>query len=321
MYKVTVVIPNFNGSTFVKDCFDSLEKQSFRDFHTVMVDNGSEDGSREFVAEHYPWVEIISLGENTGFCHAVNVGIQATDSPYVLLLNNDTQVDPDFVLELYEGIEKRPKAFSCAAKMIKLHDRTKMDDAGNYYNALGWAFARGKDKAQEYYKKPCRIFASCAGAAIYRRAYLDETGLFDEEHFAYLEDMDIGYRANILGYENWFLPDAIVYHAGSGTSGSRYNLFKIRYSSRNNIYLIYKNMPWLQILLNLPFLIAGFGIKILFFAKKGYGREYLAGIKNGCSISAKTSNRKKKVAFQGKNIKNYIYIQLQLWLNVLRRFL
>ena len=101
--------------------------------------------------------------------------------------------------------------------------------------------------------------------------------------------MDVGYRARIYGYENWYAPDAMVYHVGSGTSGSRYNQFKIRYSSRNNIYLIYKNMPVLQIIINLPFLVAGFGIKILFFTLKGFGREYIAGIKNGFQISKKKS--------------------------------
>lgn len=116
---------------------------------------------------------------------------------------------------------------------------------------------------------------------------MERFGYFDEEHFAYLEDTDLGYRAQIFGYENWYLPKARVYHVGSGTSGSRYNQFKIRYSSRNNIYMLYKNMPLLQILLNLPFLVLGFGVKFLFFAGKGYGREYAAGIKNGFSISRK----------------------------------
>ena len=123
---------------------------------------------------------------------------------------------------------------------------------------------------------------------------LKKIGLFDEAHFAYLEDLDMGYRARIQGYENWYCPEAKVYHIGSGTSGSRYNQFKIRYSSRNNIYLIHKNMPVPQMILNLPFLLAGFAVKLLFFALKGYGREYAAGIKNGFSLSVrrKTAARK-----------------------------
>ena len=103
---------------------------------------------------------------------------------------------------------------------------------------MGLCKRKGKDI--HTYEKEEKIFASCAGAAIYRKKIFDELGYFDEEHFAYLEDMDVGYRARIYGYENWYAPDAMVYHVGSGTSGSRYNQFKIRYSSRNNIYLIYK---------------------------------------------------------------------------------
>ena len=200
--------------------------------------------------------------------------------------------------------------------MIQLHDHDKMDDAGNYYCALGWAFARGKDKDINHYDKEQKIFSACAGAAIYRKKIIDRIGDFDEEHFAYLEDLDIGYRARIFGYQNWYAPKAKVYHVGSGTSGSRYNQFKIRYSSRNNIYLIYKNMPFLQIVLNLPFLLVGFGAKILFFASKGFGREYLAGIKNGFQISRKN----RKVKFSMRNFPRYIQLQVELWINIFRRF-
>ena len=216
----------------------------------------------------------------------------------MILLNNDTEVFPDFVERLYEGICKRKNAFACSAKLISYQERDKIDDAGNYYNMLGWAFARGKGKPVSEFETSDRIFAACAGAAIYRREFLEKTGLFDEEHFAYLEDTDIGYRARLLGYENWYEPSAKVYHVGSGTSGSRYNLFKIRYSSRNNIYLIYKNMPVLQILLNLPAFILGFSAKLVFFASKGYGKEYLAGIKNGFFICRKPENRAKKDPFR-----------------------
>ena len=281
MDKVAVVIPNYNGYRYLETCFAALAKQTFTEFTTYFVDNGSQDESCAFLREHYPETKIIQLDDNYGFSRAVNEGIRRSKEPYVILLNNDTEVFPDFVERLYEGICKRKNAFACSAKLISYQERDKIDDAGNYYNMLGWAFARGKGKPVSEFETSDRIFAACAGAAIYRREFLEKTGLFDEEHFAYLEDTDIGYRARLLGYENWYEPSAKVYHVGSGTSGSRYNLFKIRYSSRNNIYLIYKNMPVLQILLNLPVFILGFSAKLVFFASKGYGKEYLAGIKNG----------------------------------------
>lgn len=314
--EVSVIIPNFNGLAYLEGVLSGLERQSMKNFEVILVDNGSTDGSCAFVASQYSWVHIIELPENFGFSRAVNEGIKAARAPYVLLLNNDTEVEPDFLKEMTEGIQRHKKAFSCQAKMLQFHERDKMDDGGNYYCALGWAFAGGKGKAAEHYDKEKKIFSSCAGAAIYRKKIFEKIGYFDDEHFAYLEDLDVGYRARIYGYENWYIPGAVVYHVGSGTSGSRYNQFKIRYSSRNNIYMIYKNMPFLQIILNLPFLLVGFGMKILFFCLKGYGREYLAGIKNGFQLSAKG----RKVPFSLKHFPAYCKIQWELWLNIFRRF-
>ena len=314
--EVSVVIPNFNGIAFLDSVLASLEGQTLNNFEVILVDNGSTDGSCSFVTANYPWVHLIELSENFGFCGAVNAGIRAAKAPYVLLLNNDTEVKEDFVEEMLAAIRRHKNAFSCGARMVQYHDRDKLDDVGNYYCALGWSFARGRGKDIHAYETEDRIFSACAGAAIYRKKIIEKIGYFDEEHFAYLEDTDIGYRARIYGYENWYAPKAIVYHVGSGTSGSRYNQFKTRYSSRNNIYLIYKNMPLLQIILNLPFLVAGFLVKFLFFAVKGMGKEYAAGIKNGFSISMKN----KKVPFRMKHLPNYCKIQLELWINIVRRF-
>ena len=314
--EVSVVIPNFNGIAFLDSVLASLEGQTLNNFEVILVDNGSTDGSCSFVTANYPWVHLIELSENFGFCGAVNAGIRAAKAPYVLLLNNDTEVKEDFVEEMLAAIRRHKNAFSCGALMVQYHDRDKLDDVGNYYCALGWSFARGRGKDIHAYETEDRIFSACAGAAIYRKKILEKIGYFDEEHFAYLEDTDIGYRARIYGYENWYAPKAIVYHVGSGTSGSRYNQFKTRYSSRNNVYLIYKNMPLLQIILNLPFLVAGFLVKFLFFAVKGMGKEYAAGIKNGFSISMKN----KKVPFRMKHLPNYCKIQLELWINIVRRF-
>lgn len=314
--EVSVVIPNFNGIAFLDSVLASLEGQTLSNFEVILVDNGSTDGSCSFVTANYPWVHLIELSENFGFCGAVNAGIRAAKAPYVLLLNNDTEVKEDFVEEMLAAIRRHKNAFSCGARMVQYHDRDRLDDVGNYYCALGWSFARGRGKDIHAYETEDKIFSACAGAAIYRKKIIEKIGYFDEEHFAYLEDTDIGYRARIYGYENWYAPKAIVYHVGSGTSGSRYNQFKTRYSSRNNIYLIYKNMPLLQIILNLPFLAVGFLIKFLFFAVKGMGKEYVAGIKNGFSISMKN----KKVPFRIKHLPNYCKIQLELWINIIRRF-
>lgn len=315
MSKVSVVIPNYNGKHFLEECLLSLRQQNIDDYEVVLVDNGSKDGSVSFVKEHYPEVRLIELKRNYGFCKAVNAGIKKVDSEYVILLNNDTKAEENFIKELIAAMEEHPKCFSGQAKMLQMSQPELMDDGGNYYCALGWAFACGKGKPAKDYTEPRRIFAACAGAAIYRRELFEEIGYFDETHFAYLEDIDIGYRARIAGYENRFIPQAIVHHAGSGTTGSKYNDFKIRYSSRNSIYLIYKNMPFLQILINIPFLIAGYVAKMIFFGKKGYLGEYMAGIRSGFQLIKKGG----KVKFKMKNMKNYIMIQLELWDNISKR--
>lgn len=314
MCEVSVIIPNFNGKQYLKNCLDAMKRQVYRDFEVILVDNGSEDGSADYVREHYPEVHVLTLQENKGFCGGVNAGIKASKSPYVVLLNNDTIAEKYFLKNLVSFMKEHPGIFSCQAKMLKLQDRDRIDDAGNYYCALGWAFADGKGKPETRYNREKKIFSACAGAAIYDKRLLERTGLFDETHFAYLEDLDIGYRARLLGYENWFCPKARVYHVGSGTSGSRYNLFKVRYSSRNNIYMIYKNMPLFQIIWNFPLLFLGFSCKALFFARKGFGREYLAGVKNGISLSRE--NKDKKVS--GIKLGRYIAIQWELYKNFIR---
>lgn len=324
MIKSTIVIPNFNGMQYIQACLESLYSGTTKEIAVIVVDNASTDGSMELVRDRFPQVKLVVNQINTGFSHAVNQGIRLSRTPYVILLNNDTQADLSFVHELEKIMDndKQKRFFSASAKLVSLYDKEKIDDAGDYYCALGWAFARGKGKCAADYDKDCDIFASCAGAAIYRRELLEENqvGLFDEEHFAYFEDIDIGYRAKIFGYRNRFAANSIVYHAGSATSGSRYNAFKTRLASRNSVYLIYKNMPVLQILLNLPLLITGFLVKMLFFTRKGMGRDYLTGLWKGIRLSAGPAGRKHRQRFEKKRIRNYVLIQFELWRNLFRLF-
>lgn len=324
MTKSTIVIPNYNGIKYIQACLESLYGGTVTDIEVIVVDNASVDGSMELVRDRFPQVRLIVNQENKGFSYAVNQGIKEAHTPYVILLNNDTQVAPSFVHELEKVMDKDKghRLFSASAKLVSLYDRDKTDDAGDYYCALGWAFARGKGKPPERYDQDCEIFAACAGAAIYRRELLeaDKVGLFDEEHFAYFEDIDIGYRAKIHGYQNQFAANAIVYHAGSATSGSRYNAFKTGLASRNSIYIIYKNMPLFQLILNLPFLILGFLVKTVFFAKKGMGKNYLLGLWEGIQLSFSPAGKRHKQKFSVKRLYNYVSIQFLLWRNMLRLF-
>ena len=277
--KVTVVIPNYNGLKFMDPCFKALNLQLCRDFDILVVDNGSTDGSVEWLKEHE--IPSIFLEKNTGFSGAVNVGIKASKTPYVILLNNDTEPDCHYIGEMIKAIERSPEIFSVSSKMIQLYDHSKMDDAGDMYTLLGWAFQRGVGRPATGYNRSCSVFSACAGAAIYRREVFETIGYFDEMHFAYL---------------------------GSGTSGSRYNSFKVRLAARNNIYLNYKNMPWPQLLLNALPLGLGILVKYGFFKKIGFGKDYLDGLKEG----VKTAKLCKKVKYNRDHLKHYAAIEWEL---------
>ncbi|MCM1123698.1 MAG: glycosyltransferase family 2 protein [Eubacterium sp.] len=313
----TIVIPNYNGIDYIEKCLHSLAGEPA---HIIVVDNGSEDGSREAVREKFPEVELICLDQNYGFCKAVNEGIARSKTTYVILLNNDTEVEAGFVRALEQPLERRREIFSGAAQMRNMHQPELIDDAGDYYCALGWAFGRGKDKPVIEYQKACRIFAACGGAAIYRRKIFAEIGDMDENHFAYLEDIDLGYRARIQGYYNIYIPQAVAYHAGSAVSGSRHNSFKVKLSAQNSVYLAYKNMPPVQLLLNMPLLLVGFVAKAVFFARKGLGRDYLAGLCKGIRLCISSEGKERRVRFQKEQIRCYILIQWELWRNIWYRF-
>lgn len=320
MEKVTVVIPNYNGVRFLEECLTALlqQEKDTPEYTILVVDNGSEDGSRRLIEERFPQVRLKALPENTGFCHAVNVGIKMSEAEYVLLLNNDTKVKTGFIKALYEAIASKPDAFSVGAKMLMWDKPELVDAAGDRYCVLGWAYGRGKGKPARQYEDACRVFSACAGAAIYRRAVFEHIGYFDEAHFAYLEDLDIGYRARIYGYHNYYEPRAEVIHYGSASSGSRYNAFKTVHAAANNLYVVGKNMPLLQWIWNAPFLLAGFLIKFLFFCKKGMGRLYLKGIGQGFGKLFSRSGREAKIPFRLSRLGNYLAIQGQLYVNTLR---
>lgn len=316
MIRSTIVIPNYNGIKYIENCLTSLSGEPAE---VIVVDNGSSDGSPMLVREKFPAVHLIALDKNYGFCTAVNRGIEESKenkTTYVILLNNDTAAEPGFVRALERALDADEKAFSGMARMVRMDNPARIDDAGDYYCALGWAFAAGKDKPREKFDRPGEIFSACGGACIYRKKTLAQIGLLDENHFAYLEDVDIGYRARIYGYRNLYVPEAVVRHAGSGVSGSRHNAFKVKLSAQNSIYLVAKNMPPVQILLNLPFLLAGYLVKTLFFLKKGLIRYWFQGTAAGLRLACSPAGRGKRVRFVWSHFPAYCRIQWELWRNL-----
>jgi GT2 family glycosyltransferase len=242
---VSIVIPNWNGKKFLQGCLDSLLDQTYQNLEIVLVDNGSKDGSVEFIEERYPKIKLIKFEVNTGFSVAVNRGITDSKGELVALLNNDTISDPRWMEELVKAMAEHPEIGSAGCKMLGYEDKTLLDGAGDGYRRGGLPGRIGhREKDIGQFDAPRYILGACGGAAIYRRAMLDDIGLLDEDYFAYLEDVDLGLRAQSAGYKCFYVPTAIVYHLGCGTTGSGYSPLVVKLSSQNNINTIVKNIPF-----------------------------------------------------------------------------
>jgi GT2 family glycosyltransferase len=313
--RTTVIIPNLNGRDYLEKCLASLGDS---EAEIIVVDNGSNDGSYEMISEKFPMVRCIRNSQNCGFSKAVNQGVAEADTEFVFLLNNDTTVSKHCIHYLERRMDMSPNIFAVQAKMLRMSEPEVIDDAGDLYCLLGWSYARGKGHRASRFSKPAEVFSCCGGAAMYRRKLYNELGGMDENHFAYLEDVDIGYRAKIFGYHNLIEPKAVVYHQGSATTGSRYNPTKIDLAARNSIYLVSKNMPFPQRLLNLPALTAGLLIKQIFFVRKGYGRVYFMGVLKGISLSCCRSGQDHKVGVRWYNFWNYCHIEVEMIVNTFK---
>lgn len=320
MNKVLVVIPHYNKIELLITCINYLKKQDTNDFDVLIVDNGSSDGSVEYITELASTNEnyhSMLLSENTGFAIAVNKGFKyaiQNNYDYTLLLNNDAYPEKSFVRNLTEAIMKNNKRFAISSLMLCYNDKSLIDDFGDEYNILGYAFQNKTGHKASSIVKNEIVFSACGGASIYNNEIVKKIGYMDEHFFAYLEDIDFSYRARLHGYLVETCKNAICYHLGSATSGSKYNEFKVRISSRNNIYLIYKNMPNFQIVVNFLPILLGSLVKLVYFIINGFGFEYIAGI---CDAFKGISNIN-RFDFKKTNLFTILSIQIDLISNTFK---
>lgn len=314
--KVSVVTPNYNGEKFLETFLNSLDGDSEYIDEVIIIDNGSKDNSLNYLKNtrfSFPLI-LIENPENLGFAPAVNQGIKKAKNDLIFSINNDTEIKKGSIKALIDLITSSEDIFSVQAKMLQYNNKELIDDAGDEYNLLAWTKKTGENHHCDDYSEVTEIFSSCAGAAMYKKHILKEIGMFDDNFFAYMEDVDLAIRSKISGYRNLLCPDAVVYHIGSATSGSRYNEFKVKLAARNNVWVVYKNLPIPLKIINFIFLFLGFFIKYLFFAKKGLSSIYLEGLKEGLSSRSKID----KVKFSSKNTKNYFKIEYRLIINTIK---
>jgi GT2 family glycosyltransferase len=242
--RVSIVIPNWNGWRFLEPCLDSLRRQTYRDFRVFVVDNNSQDGSVERLRAQFPEVETIALNENRGFSAGVNAGIRASHGEFVVALNNDTVADPSWLDILIKAMDAHPEMGFGASMLLSYREPDVIDSIGDGYSRTGLGFKIGVHRRNlGQYRDPFEVFGACAAASIYRRVVLDEVGLFDEDFFAYMEDIDLSIRARMAGHRCLAVPGAIVYHIGSASNGGDTSPFSISMTAKNILFILFKNIP------------------------------------------------------------------------------
>lgn len=310
--KTFIIIPNWNGIDFIADCLESLLKEPDT-FSTVVVDNGSTDGSKEVIKEHYPSVILLELDVNTGFSGGVDTGIKYAleqGSKYVILLNNDAVVDTGWVDNLTSTAKDYPEVGIVTCKFMRM-DGIHLDSTGEIYSTRGMPFPRGRNEEdKKQYDSEVEIFGATGGATLYKAEMLKQIGLFDEDFFAYYEDVDISFRAQLAGWKVRYEPKAIAYHHVSGTS-SRLGDFA-RFHSAKNFLLVYaKNMPPSLFLKYLPLFALQLSRMAISSLLRGKFRVFLKG--SWAAIKLHRSTKAKRRLIQANRKVPVSYIDKMLY--------
>jgi GT2 family glycosyltransferase len=286
--RVSVVIVNWNGLEHLPACLDSLAAQTSRDFEVILVDNGSRDSSVDFVQGSYPWVRVVPLPENTGFATGNNHGYAHAHGEYLVTLNNDTRAESDWLEQLVKVADAHPRAGMVASRVCAFDDPDVLDSIGMAICPDG--MARGAFRNRRWSELQLgteeEILMPSACAALYKRAMLAETGFFDDDFFAYAEDVDLALRGRLAGWEALAATQAVVYHKYSQTGGSL-SPFKVYLVERNHYWVVWKNFP-LASIATLPFFTLWRYYEQLraVMAGGGTGGELLAGGSRGALVKA-----------------------------------
>jgi GT2 family glycosyltransferase len=284
---VTVVIVNWNGKKHLKGCLESLQKQSYQDFDTIIVDNGSNDGSVEYIQKNYPSAKLIQLKSNMGYSVGINMGLEQSKNKYLIALNNDTTLEENWLSELLKTAESDESIGSCQPKILSLQNPPVIDSVGLSIKSDGEAFQIGfQEKDAGQYDNARELLGACSAALFYRRRALMQIGGFDADFFAYFEDVDVALRLWKAGWKCMCVPSAVVYHYGSATAVNE-SPFKTYLLTRNEYYYRIKNQSVTCLLCFLTVRPAVISRKVVIFLKNrqlhgllSYVKANLDGLKD-----------------------------------------
>ncbi|MFA6468390.1 MAG: glycosyltransferase family 2 protein [Bacteroidota bacterium] len=243
MPHVSIIIPNFNGAEHLDICLNSISSQIFTDYEIIVVDNGSSDHSIPLLQSRQQKIIVFPLSENKGFAAAVNYGIQRSNGSLIALLNNDIELEAQWLRSMVNAIESDNMLGSIACKMLNYYDRTVIDAAGDILTRAGNIIGRGYgDKDSAKYDKIEYVFGACAGAGLYRKEVFETVGYFDEDYFAWFEDADHHFRSQLAGYKSLYVPAARCFHK-RGATAKKMSELAVRLHARNHLYYLIINIP------------------------------------------------------------------------------
>jgi len=280
MTRVSVFVVNWNSGDLLHKSLDCLLRQTLPPARILVVDNGSSDGSVERIRE-LPNVTTLLAGANLGFAEANNRAIQQCDTEFVALLNPDAFPESDWLKKLVAAAQAYPEVAAFGSRQMVHESERLVDGLGDVYHFSGLVWRRGygrKLKAAD--EVPVEIFSPCAGAALYRTEAIKAVGGFDKDFFCYVEDVDLGFRLRLAGYQAMLVPDAVVHHVGSATTGGQHSGFSIYHGHRNLVWAYVKNMPGWLFWAFLPLHLLMNVLVVMRFAITGQGNVILRAKKD-----------------------------------------
>jgi GT2 family glycosyltransferase len=264
----SIVIVSWNGRQYLEPCLNAVAAQQGVEAETILVDNGSGDGTAAFVGERFPWVRVVVLSENLGFAGGNNAGVREARGRLIVLLNNDTVPEPGWLAALVRGRDAGGPNALASSRIVYMHDPRVIDSAGDGLLRWGGAFKRHHGASVETATASGEVFGVCGAACVIPRHVFEELGGFDEDFFASHEDVDLSYRARLLGYQCRYVADAIVRHHGSATLG-RVSAFSVFHGQRNLEWMYFKNTPASLLLRTLPGHLIYIAAAAVYFGRNG----------------------------------------------------